>query len=225
MRMNDFKWFEASGVEILDHLIAECKDIMADDECLARTDFRYFASERHDASCPTARGYTDGCKRGISCGTYRCFAGWLAYRSGLDIKGAEFNDLFMKLNSVTQRLLGSDNWGSIFGAHTFRHYTARLRVLEGLRSNFREVMERKIISNEKHAFIGSAAKRLRDYQRANGLERLSYMQTCIAIRDAYPGSYQEAPTGLPSLDLQKLAKYAGLADIAAVVERGRLLLK
>ena len=74
-------------------------------------------------------------------------------------------------------------------------------------------MNRKL-SNRQHAIIGSIAKRFRERQKDYGMERLSYMQTCIAIESAY----QDAPIDLPRLLVEDCP-----VCVARVVNNGKRL--
>ena len=133
MKMNTFSYFGADRQELLEHLVAELKDISTDPTCAAHTDFDCFES---------------------SCGTNYCIAGWMAFRSHIPVLEVgclgenvteEFARIFTNIEpeyppSVMHKLL-EDSWGKIFGAkHTVvallgggtGGYAERIEVAEDL---------------------------------------------------------------------------------------------
>ncbi len=136
MKMNHFPYFGADRQELLEHLVAELKDISTDPTCVAHTDF--------------------DCYKSSSCDTNYSVAGWMAFRSHIlvpevdcpidnDTDDDEFARIFTNLEpeyppSVMHKLLG-DSWGRIFGAkHTVVSllgggtggYAERIEVAEDL---------------------------------------------------------------------------------------------
>ena len=128
MNMNDFDYFKASRLELLEHLVAELTDISTDPECKARTDFSNYQVE-------------------WECGTYYCGAGWMGYRSHVPPIGVHpyskdkilhpiFESIFAWRDedeelSIMQGLLGID-WELIFGEFDTGGYDSRIHAAKQL---------------------------------------------------------------------------------------------
>ena len=129
MNMNDFDYFKASRLELLEHLVAELTDISTDPECKARTDFSNYQVK-------------------WECGTYYCGAGWMGVRSHVQPFGRNpympnmvimnpiFESIFAwrdeeKEPSIMQGLLGIE-WEDIFGTFDTGGYDSRIHAAKQL---------------------------------------------------------------------------------------------
>ena len=126
MKTNNFKYHEATSVELIWHITSEIEDIMQDRFCLEHTDEDWFEVEK------PVNYATD-----IENTTYRSLAGWLAYRSGIKVLQteqhdadytSEFNGIFNSPVSVMQQLLGY-HYEYVFGQSYEHDYADRLQYL------------------------------------------------------------------------------------------------
>ena len=114
MKMNDFDYFKASNVELLEHVVAEFTDISTEPECAERTDFTNYEGWR---------------PKGGRC---YCGAGWMGVRSHVEPFGKHphtgetiMNPMFASIfawnaegeePSIMQELMGAERWELVFGS-------------------------------------------------------------------------------------------------------------
>ena len=118
MKMNNFNYFKASDIQLMEHLIAEIKDIMNDPECSSHTNFRYYE------------------KKSLDYGTCRCAIGWIGYRSRIPVESEDFSKIFLYTfslyNHIFEKLEDKNDiykrkiWDSIFGPNVTLNYNDRL---------------------------------------------------------------------------------------------------